>query len=244
MILTGSTNYRHAGSAAELVQGRIPGDALIQGRCPWTIEIELLRSLLGLVIFALSIGCLSSWRLPTISASSWRVRSLASSPSRPYPTPPQPTSSSLCYSAMLSRRQAGTLSYAYAPCGRAERMLSTCPTGCRSCYRSARALGLYLAPNYHLDPAPGPFHPIAFLTLDLCWRAFMATLGAFGFFDPPSLAEPGVDDARAVFMWVYLIAVVLFSTCRRHVLRLVLDHLEEFRRDSIRTSVWQQRDPP
>ena len=77
------------------------------------------------------------------------------------------------------------------------------------------ALGFnILAPNYHLDPAPGPFHPIAFLTLDLSVGGpFMATFWAlFRFFDPPSLALSQESTMLApVFMWVYLlIAVVLF----------------------------------
>lgn len=77
------------------------------------------------------------------------------------------------------------------------------------------ALGFnILAPNYHLDPAPGPFNPIPSLSLDLATGGpFMATFWAlFGFYDPPSLAMGQRTTMMApIFMWLYLmIAVVLF----------------------------------
>lgn len=71
-----------------------------------------------------------------------------------------------------------------------------------------------LAPNYHMAPAPGPFHLFPDLSLDLSVGGpFMATFWAlFGFYDPPSLAlGQGSTMVAPIFMWIYLMtSVILF----------------------------------
>ena len=86
-------NQHYSGHAGELrpswFKNEYPATLSYKSQCPWTIEIELLRSLLGLVIFALSYRLLEFMAF-TYDIGVLMARALARLPpqANPYPTPP------------------------------------------------------------------------------------------------------------------------------------------------------------
>ncbi|KAL1520819.1 hypothetical protein AB1Y20_022381 [Prymnesium parvum] len=162
-------------SAGELrpswYQTKVP-PTLRNSDCPWSIEMEILRTLLGLAIFLLL------FRMLEFMAFHYDIGVLM-----------------VCAECMISDLAK------WLP------LMLTVTMGA--------ALGFnILAPNYHLEDAPGPFHLIPSLSLDLSVGGpFMATFWAlFGFYDPAALAlGQGTTMLAPLFMWVYLmISVILF----------------------------------